>query len=185
MTGTMTNGVNPVDLHDDPEAHASRRAPAPARAALRTIAVFEAAKGVAALAALLGWLSLIHHDVHRLALELIGHFGLDPHAHYPEQLLRCVDALNVTPVRTTVLLGVAYATLRGLEACGLWLDRAWGAWIGSLGSGIYVPFELVHLRHSPTWQGLVVVCFNLALVLFLCWRLWQRRRHPDFSARSP
>lgn len=181
----MTNGANPVDLHDDPEAHASRRAPAPARAALRTIAVFEAAKGVAALAALLGWLSLIHHDVHRLALELIGHFGLDPHAHYPEQLLRCVDALNVTPVRTTVLLGVAYATLRGLEACGLWLDRAWGAWIGSLGSGIYVPFELVHLRHSPTWQGLVVVWFNLALVLFLCWRLRQRRRHPDFSARSP
>ncbi|MDT3680520.1 MAG: DUF2127 domain-containing protein [Burkholderiaceae bacterium] len=157
---------------------------APARAALRTIAVFEAAKGLAALAALLGWLSLMHHDVHRLALELIGHFGLEPQSHYPELLLRYVDALNVTPVRTTVLLGLAYTALRWLEAGGLWLDRAWGEWIGALGSGVYVPFELVHLRHSPTWQGAVVVCFNLALVLFLCWRLWQRRGQQTLAARS-
>lgn len=180
MTGTMTKGASRDELRGDPRGRASLRAPA--RAALRTIAVFEAAKGVAALAALLGWLSLMHHDVHRLALEAIGHFGADPHSHYPELLLRYVDALNVTPVRTTVLLGAAYAALRWLEACGLWLDRTWGAWIGALGSGVYVPFELLHLRHSPTWQGLVVVCFNLALVLFLCWRLWQRRGQHDFPA---
>lgn len=34
------------------------------RVALRGVALFEATKGFAALAALLGWLSLVHHDVH-------------------------------------------------------------------------------------------------------------------------
>ncbi len=142
---------------------------------MHTIATFEAAKGVAALAALLGWLSLMHHDVHRLALELIGHFGLDPQAHYPELLLHYVDTLNGTPLCTTVLLGSAYAVLRWIEAIGLWLGRAWGEWIGALGSGVYVPFELMHLRHAPTWQGAVVVCCNVAIVLFLGGRLWRRR----------
>lgn len=158
-------------------------AEAPTRAALRAIAMFEAAKGVAALAALLGWLSLMHHDVHRLALELIGHFGLDPRAHYPELLLQSVDALNVTPLRTTVLLGSAYVALRWLEASGLWFDRAWGEWIGALGGGVYVPFELMHLRHAPTWQGAVVAAGNLALVFFLGWRLWRRRAQRRIDTR--
>ena len=150
--------------------------PAPvARTALRGIALFEATKGVAALAALLGWLSLMHHDVHRLALELIGHFRLDPHSHYPELLLHYVDALNVTSVRTAVLIGSAYIGLRWIEATGPWLGRRWGEWMGALGGGVYVPFELRHLWLAPTWQGALVVVFNVALVAFLAWRLWNRR----------
>lgn len=183
MTGTMAKDADHTEARSDPARRALLRPSA--RAALRTIAVFEATKGLAAIAALLGWLALMHHDVHRLALEWIGHFGLDPQSHFPELLLHSVDALNVTPVRTTVLLGSAYAALRWLEAGGLWFDRAWGEWIGALGSGVYVPFELVHLRHSPAWQGAVVVCFNVALVLFLCWRLWQRRGQRTLAARSP
>ena len=146
------------------------------RVALRGVALFEATKGFAALAALLGWLSLVHHDVHRLALELIGHFQLDPAAHFPTLLLRSVDELNVTPLRATVLLGSAYIGLRWAEACALWFERAWGQWLGALGGAIYVPFELRHLWHEPAWQSAVVLIGNCALVGFLGWRLWLRRR---------
>jgi len=159
--------------------HGTAEAIAPAngatRVALEWVALFEATKGLAALAALLGWLSLMHHDVHRLALELIGHFQFDPTSHYPELLLHYVDELNVTPLRTTVLLGTAYIGLRWIEACGLWLDRAWGQWLGALGGAIYVPFELRHLWREPTWQSALVVVCNIALVAFLAWRLWKRR----------
>lgn len=158
----------------------SRRA---TRTAIRTVALFEATKGLAALAALLGWLSLMHHDLHHLALELIGHFELDPHSHYPALLLRYVDALNVTPVRTTVLLGSAYVSLRWIEAYGLWLERAWGEWLGALSGAVYVPFELRHLWHVPTWQSMVVLLFNIAVVAFLGVRLW-RRRSPDLARPS-
>jgi Predicted membrane protein (DUF2127) len=48
------------------------------RRVLHAIAVFEATKGIAALTVLIGVLDLMHRDVRHLAIELIGHFGLDP-----------------------------------------------------------------------------------------------------------
>ena len=52
--------------------------PAGRRRALRAIAFFEAAKGLAALAAGIGLLELLHHDIHRLAAALLWRFHLDP-----------------------------------------------------------------------------------------------------------
>ena len=57
------------------------------RSALQAIAIFEATKGLAALAGLIGVLDLLHHDVRAVVLTLIGRFGLDPEAHYPSLLL--------------------------------------------------------------------------------------------------
>ena len=55
------------------------------RGALKAIAIFEATKGVAALASTIGLLALLHHDLHHLALELVGHFGLNPTEHFPDR----------------------------------------------------------------------------------------------------
>ncbi|GMV02397.1 MAG: hypothetical protein AMXMBFR59_41640 [Rhodanobacteraceae bacterium] len=121
-----------------PPAKASRYGAT--RVALRSVALFEATKGFAAL------------------------------------LLRSVDELNVTPLRATVLLGSACIGLRWAEVCALWFERAWGQWLGALGGAIYVPFELRHLWHEPAWQSAVVLIGNCALVGFLGWRLWLRRR---------
>jgi uncharacterized membrane protein (DUF2068 family) len=149
--------------------------PSSLRAAVRSMALFEAAKGVAALLGLLGLLGLLHHDLHRLALELIGHVGLSPVQHYPALLLDMVDRLNVTPVRTLVLLGGLYAAVRFVEAWGLWWDRAWGEWFGAAASGVYIPLEVQHILRHASWQAVLVLAFNAALVLVLLARLMQRR----------
>ena len=96
------------------------------RNAVKTMALFEALKGVAALAGLLGLLSLLHHDLHHLAVELIGHFGMAPGQRYPDILLQAVDKVNVTPVHTLVLVGCLYSSVRFIEAWGLWWDKRWG-----------------------------------------------------------
>lgn len=152
------------------------------RATLKSVAVFEALKGLAALGGLLGLLGLMHHDLHRLALELIGHFGLDPAAHYPALMLQAVDRLNATPLRTLELLGAAYVITRWTEAWGLWHDHAWGEWFGALSGGVYIPFELRHLAHKPSWQAALVVLLNAALVTVLLLRLRQRARTAGRSA---
>lgn len=182
-SGPLTRGVT-LSRRPTVAATVDRPSHRVTRVALTGVALFEASKGLAALAALLGWLSLMHHDVHRLAAELIGHFHLEPTAHYPALLLRGIDALNVTPLRTTVLLGAAYIGLRGFEAYGLWRDRAWGQWLGALGGAIYVPFELLHLWHDPTWQSVTVLACNVALVGFLGARLWMRRTLADVARRA-
>ena len=143
--------------------------------AIRAIAVFEGIKGLAALASAIGLLSMLHHDLHRLTLELVGHFGLDPAQHYPALLLHYVDVLNATPVRTVVLLTAGYVSLRLVEAYGLWYERPWGEVLGALSSGIYIPFELRHLYHQPGAISVVVVFLNTLIVLLLVLQLRSQR----------
>ena len=145
------------------------------RRALRAIAVFEAIKGIAALAAIIGVLDLMHRDVRHLAMELIGRFGLDPDARYPSLLLHYADLLPGTNVRSLVLLALGYILVRLLEAYGLWNDRAWAEWLGALSGGPYIPFEIGHLMHRPSVISAVVLVGNVFVVSFLVFQLWGRR----------
>jgi uncharacterized membrane protein (DUF2068 family) len=149
-------------------------APVPAhrgRRALRAIAAFEALKGAAALAASLGLLSLLHHDLHHAVATLISHFGLQPGDHYPALVLHLADAVADQNRRTLVLLAAGYVTLRFAEAWGLWFEHRWGEWLGALSGALYVPFELRHLVHSPTPESVLVLLGNLAIVAYLGLRL--------------
>jgi uncharacterized membrane protein (DUF2068 family) len=145
------------------------------RRTLHIIAAFEAIKGIAALAGVAGILDLMHHDVRHLAIELIGHFHLNPDAHYPSVLLHYADLLPGIDLRSLVLLATGYIATRFLESYGLWNDRAWGEWLGALSGALYVPFEITHLIHRPSAITAAVLAFNVFLVCFLAVRLWRRR----------
>jgi len=144
------------------------------RRTLHAIAVFEAIKGIAALAAIVGVLDLMHHDVRHLAMELIGHFHLNPQAHYPSVLLRYADLLPGADLHSLFLLASGYIALRLLESYGLWNDYAWGEWLGSLSGGLYIPFEIIHLMHRPSLITGLVLVVNMFLVVFLTIQLWRR-----------
>lgn len=143
---------------------------------LRAIAIFEAMKGIAAFAVVVGVIDLMHHNVKHLAIELIGRFGLNPGSHYPSLLLHYADLLPGANVRLMVLLASGYILLRLLEAYGLWKARAWGEYLGALSCGLYIPFEISHLLIHPSGFGLVVVLINAFLVSFLTIQLWKRKR---------
>ncbi len=143
--------------------------------ALHLIALFEGLKGLAAIAASLGLLGLAHRDVRGLAYALIGHFHLNPDAHYPRLLLSYADLLVNTNLRSVVLLAWAYATIRLLEGYGLWKDRAWAEWLAALSGAIYVPVEINHLVHHATFANALVLAGNVAVVAYMVWRLWRRR----------
>jgi uncharacterized membrane protein (DUF2068 family) len=153
--------------------------PVARRRALRTIAVFEAVKGVAALAASLGFVGLLHHDLRRFVAELIGHFGLDPGGRYPALLLRYADTLADANLRWLLLLAAGYVVLRLAEAYGLWHQRSWGQWLGALSGGLYIPFEVRHQLYAPSLVGAVVLVGNLLVVAYLALLVWRERRgHP-------
>lgn len=142
---------------------------------LHAIACFEALKGIAALAASVGLLSLAHHDVRAMAYALIGHFHLDPDAHYPKILLDDAALLANSNVRQVVLLAWGYAGIRLLEAYGLWKDRAWAEWLAALSGTVYLPWELNHLLQHTTAINGIVLLGNVAVVAFMVARLRQRR----------
>jgi uncharacterized membrane protein (DUF2068 family) len=146
-----------------------------ARRALRIIAGFEALKGLAALAAAIGLLDLLHHDLRHLALLLIGRFGLHPEGHFALMLLHDADWLQHANLHLLALLVPAYIALRLTEAYGLWMGCAWGEWLAALSGGLYIPFEVSHLLSHFSWLALAVLGSNTAVVLFLVLRLRQQR----------
>ena len=155
----MTQGTHPV---------AKRRT-------LRAIAVFEVIKGIAAFAAIIGVVDLMHHDVRHLAIELIGRFGLDPNAHYPSILLHYAELVPNADIRSLVILSFVYILVRLLEGYGLWNNLAWGEWLGALSGGLYIPFETGHLIYQPSAIIGIVLASNVFMVSFLAVQLWSRR----------
>ena len=146
--------------------------------ALRSIALFEGFKGLAAFAIGVGLVNLLHHDLKRLVLELMGHFGLNAAQPFPALMLHYAGVLNDTPLDTLEMLVGAYLFTRLVEAYGLWHQKAWGEWLGALSGGLYIPFELHHIWHSPNGLSAAVLAINVLIVGFLAQQLWRRRTHP-------
>ncbi|MFI4941135.1 MAG: DUF2127 domain-containing protein [Burkholderiales bacterium] len=145
------------------------------RRTLRSIAIFEALKGIVAIAASIGLLELLHRDIRHIALQLIGHLGMSPGARYPSILLHYADVLHDSDLQTFLLLTMCYASIRMVEAYGLWHEFEWAEWIGALSGAIYIPFEIHHIAHRPSVTGIVVFTINAFIVGFLAYQLWRRR----------
>jgi uncharacterized membrane protein (DUF2068 family) len=163
-------------------ANAPRSHPLARRRALRSIALFEALKGAIALAASLGLLSLLDHDLHHLAEALIGYFGLNPGDHYPSVLLHYADIVADANRRSLLLLAAGYILLRFVEAYGLWHERSWGEWLAALAGALYVPFELRHLYYRPNLASVLVLATNVAVVAFLVFQLRRNRQGAAVSS---
>ncbi len=173
--------MTPLSLNQPHKPHPDAR-----RRALHAIALFEAIKGLAALAASIGLLELLQHDVHHLAMALLWRFHLDPQTHYPELLLHYADLLVGLNLRTMAPLAAAYISVRLLEAYGLWKEKLWGEWLAALSGALYIPFEVAHLIHSTTLVNAGVLLANALMVGFLGFQLWRRLRpKPSTEAESP
>jgi uncharacterized membrane protein (DUF2068 family) len=152
--------------------------------ALHAIALFEALKGLAAIAASLGLLSLVHHDVRAMAYALMGHFHVNPDARFPQMLLNDISALQNANLRQVVLLAWGYAAIRLTEGYGLWRDKAWAEWLAAVSGAVYLPLELSHLLAHTTGINGVVLVGNLAVVAYMVVRLWRRRKQGSGASTS-
>jgi uncharacterized membrane protein (DUF2068 family) len=142
----------------------------------RSIAVFEAAKGLLVLLVGCGLLALIHRDLQANAEALVRHLHLNPASRYPQIFLRAADAL--TNVRFWLLAAgsAAYAGMRFLEAYGLWRERSWAKWLAAISEGIYLPVEIYELFARVTWPKVTILVTNIAIVAYMVCSLAAEKR---------
>jgi uncharacterized membrane protein (DUF2068 family) len=136
-------------------------------AGLRTIAGIEATKGVLVLVAGLGLLELVHRDVQAAAEELVGHLHLSPSARYPRIFLELAAQVTNAWVWMLAAGALLYATLRLVEAFGLWRDKRWAKWLGAGSGAVYVPFEVVGILEKMTALRVASLVVNLLVVAYL------------------
>lgn len=143
--------------------------------AVKAVAAFEAFKGLVVLVAGTALLSLVHQDLHALAVSLVEHMHLNPAAKYPQIFLLAADDLHNSRLVALALGAAGYSVLRFIEAFGLFRERAW-AEVFAAGSGaIYVPFELLAFLKQPTLLHAALLAINAAVVGIMVYSLVQRR----------
>ncbi len=145
--------------------------------ALRSIALFEAAKGLLVLAAACGLLSLRHTDLHVATDAFLLRHGIDPERHYTRLFIESVAKATNHHVGEIAALGFAYALIRLVEGYGLWQGKHWAEWFAVISAGIYLPLEIQHFAHHATLLNVGVIFFNILIILYLARLLNQQRRN--------
>ena len=146
------------------------------RGTIRLIAFFEAAKGLLVLLAGVGLLSLLHRDLHDIAIRLVHHAHLNPASRYPQIF---IDAASNTHDSRLMLLAfgaATYAAIRSAEAYGLFFEKAWAEFLAAGSGAIYIPFELNRFIRQPTWLGATLFMVNVAIVAIMVRALILRRK---------
>ena len=132
---------------------------------LRGVAIFEAGKGVLAL--LMGFLLLIlrHRNMEGVARHILEFLHISPDRRLYHYLIQ--GAGRVTPHGIWIFAFgiVVYATIRFVEAGGLWLEREWAEWFALLSGSMYLPWEIYELERRQNWIKWVI--FKINIVIFL------------------
>ena len=134
---------------------------------IKAVAIYEVVKGIGALlgaVALWSW----HTDLERWLITATASWQ----QIFGQLLAPQVDsAVRIAQMASNnwsvfLLLIFAYASLRFVEAYGLWQDKTWAYWFGVLGYGVFIPIELYYLIASPfDWFKLAILVSNIIIVI--------------------
>jgi uncharacterized membrane protein (DUF2068 family) len=143
---------------------------------LRGIAIFEALKGVAALAIAIWVLTLIHKDMVRVAERMLEalHIGLD--RHFAQRILRAAGRITDKNLWMFISVIVVYTAVRFTEAAGLWLEKEWAEWFALLSGALYMPYEIFELLRHATALKWGIFGTNVIIVLYMAWLLNDSRK---------
>ncbi len=144
-------------------------------AGLRIVAVFEAAKGAVVILAGLGLLALIHHDVQKVAENVVRHLHLNPAMHFPRIFIDAAAAATNARLWALALTAMLYAAIRFVEAYGLWRKQVWAEWFGILSGGLYLPVEIYELTVSVSVVKVCILIVNTVVVGWLSWIRWEAK----------
>ena len=155
------------DLKVINQQHLSRSSASTSSESIKAVAVYEVVKGVGALlaaTALWSWHTDLEHWLATATAswqQVFGHF----------MALQVDSAVDIAQQASKnwplfLLLIFAYASLRFLEAYGLWQDKTWAYWFGVFGYGIFIPLEIYYLIVSPfDWFKLAILVLNIIIVM--------------------
>lgn len=152
--------------------------------ALRGIALFEAAKGLLALAAAGGLVSLWHTDLHSAADAFLMRHGIDPQQHYTRLFIESLARATNHHVGGLVSFALGYACVRLLEAYGLWRGKHWAEWFAVVAAGLYLPLEFQHLVRHGSWLTAGVIWINILMLVYMARLLIKQRAERQAAARG-
>ena len=155
--------------------HSSRH---PHTRGVKSIAAFEASKGVLVLLVGFGLLHLVHHDLQTTAEKLVRLGHLNPARHYPRVFIDAASRTSDARLKTLAGLAFLYSIVRFVEAYGLWHVRTWAEWFAIISGGVYIPLEVFEVAAHVSRLRVLALLLNVAMVTYLLYvRLTASREH--------
>ena len=152
--------------------------------ALRTVAVFEAAKGMIVLLLGLGLLRLVHKNLDEFAENLIRFLHVSPVGHLSNLFVSAAQRFHDKNVWVLVSAAAIYALVRFTEAFGLWHDREWAEWFALLTGAMYLPLEIFSIMRHSNLMKWVVFLGNVIIVLYMLLLRVQASTHGGPARRA-
>ena len=119
----------------------------------------------------LGLLTIVHKNVQMIAEEIISQLHLNPAKYYPRIFIDLASHIGDTQLWMLALFAVIYASLRLLEAYGLWCSMRWAQWLAVVTGGIFVPLEIYGLLLKYSWIKLATLIVNVGIVIYMSSRI--------------
>ncbi len=170
---------------DIPAVTAAKRKPPEKaiKAGLRTVAIFEATKGVLVLIIGLALLTLIHRDAQDVAETIVRYSHLNPDRRFLRRFVEFAGTVSDSRLWFMAAIALLYSSIRFTEAYGLWRARAWAEWFAIISGAVYVPIEIYELARHPSIFKVAVLLFNVAIVAYMIYVRWYAGHDPETIAR--
>jgi uncharacterized membrane protein (DUF2068 family) len=155
-----------------PHARAQRRpAKAHSPTTLLLIALFKLVKGLLLVAAGVGALKLLHHDVAETLNRWVYIIHVDPDNRYIHRLLSRVLSASPKQLRAVSAGTFIYAALLLTEGVGLLLRKRWAEYFTLITTAGLIPLEIYELARRMTAAKVGVLIVNVAIVVYLAMRI--------------
>jgi len=143
---------------------------------LRGIAVFEAGKGLLALAVAIWVLTLMHKDMEVVAERILNALHISPDRHFAQRIMRAAEKITDRNLWIFIFWILVYTTVRFVEAAGLWLEKEWAEWFALLSGSMYMPWEIWELARRPSAFKWGILGVNVLIVLYVAWLLMDSHK---------
>jgi uncharacterized membrane protein (DUF2068 family) len=97
----------------------------------------------------------------------VDHLHADPAWHVTHQFIELASRVTDQRIVLVAVFAAIYASIRIVEAYGLWHERHWAEWFAVISAAIYLPLEVFHICTHPKLLGLMIFLGNVAIVIYL------------------
>jgi uncharacterized membrane protein (DUF2068 family) len=153
--------------------------PPRSRRIIRLIALERMVRGVALLAAGVYLVTHSHSDLGRIADHLARNVELDPRRPFVHRIVVRLHRLHASTVLVTGIGALGYGALELVEGVGLWRDKLWAEFLTVIATALLIPLEVYELVRKPTLLKAGGIAVNVAIVVYLAYRLRMRLKAQD------
>jgi uncharacterized membrane protein (DUF2068 family) len=151
----------------------------------RVIGALKLATALLLAAAGVGIFQLMNKDLGEVVERFVSRLHLDPENRLVHEIIARVVGVDRTHLK---LLGAGtffYAALELTEGVGLLLQRHWAEYLTVIATGLLLPLEFYEIARQVSALRIAVMLVNLAILVYLIYKLWQDRRAPGEEAGGP